>query len=166
MNNNENNNENNNKNSWIKKNWLKLYFAFIILIFIIGCAGNIWDFVSYAKGEKTDAIVTELVNKRVKSGARKQTSYKVTKIKIRYSVNGTEYNPEIKLQGWYKLRKGDSLKVSYDPENPEKVIIPQKIYQGLKFEILWGLFVGVQLVLVVKHRRGSRVETIKKNKEE
>ena len=143
----------NNKDSWIKKNWLKLYFVFIILILVISSAGNVWDFVSYARGEKTDAIVTESVNKRVKSGARKQTSYKVTKIKIRYSVSGTEYNPEIKLQGWYKLKEGESLKVSYDPENPENVIIPQKMYEGIKFEILWGIFVGVQLIFVIKHGR-------------
>lgn len=92
----------------------------------------VWNFISYAKGEKTEAVVTEVINKRVSSGARKQTSYKVTKVKIRYSADGIEYNREIKLQGWYKLREGDSLKISYDTEDPEKVIIPQKLHELLK----------------------------------
>ena len=138
---------------WLKRNWLKLYFAFIILILIMLSIGAVWNFISYAKGEKTEAVVTEVINKRVSSGARKQTSYKVTKVKIRYSADGTEYDREIKLQGWYKLREGDSLKISYDPEDPEKVIIPQKLHELLKYDILWGLFVGVQLGLVIKYGR-------------
>ncbi len=141
------------KGNWIKRNWLKLYFVFIILILIMLSVGSVLDFISYSTGEKADAVVTEVINKREKRGARGQTSEKVTKVKIRYSIDGTEYSQEIKLQGWYKLRTGDSLKVSCDPENPEKVIIPQRLYQGIKFDILWGLFVGIQLGLVIKFRR-------------
>ena len=43
--------------------------------------------------------------------------------------------------------------ISYDPEDPEKVIIPQKLHELLKYDILWGLFVGVQLGLVIKYGR-------------
>ena len=144
---------NNSKDSWIKKNWLKLYFAFIILILIISSVGNVLDFAFYIKREKTEATVLEVVNKRIKSGARNQTSYKVTKVNIRYNIDGIEYNQEIKLQGRYNLRKGDTLRVAYNPKNPEMVIIPQKLYQGLRFEVLWGIFVAVQLVLVIKYGR-------------
>jgi hypothetical protein len=28
--------------------------------------------------------------------------------------------------------------ISYDPEDPEKVIIPQKLHELLKYDILWG----------------------------
>ncbi len=119
---------NNSKDSWIKKNWLKLYFAFIILILIISSVGNVLDLAFYIKREKTEATVLEVVNRRIKSGARNQTSYKVTKENIRYNIDGTEYNQEIKLQGRYNLRKGDTLRVAYNPKNPEKVIIPQKLY--------------------------------------
>ncbi|MBO6115295.1 MAG: DUF3592 domain-containing protein [Lachnospiraceae bacterium] len=143
-------------NSWIKKNWIKLYLAFIILIFIIGIVGTVWDFVSYANGEKTEATVTEVVNKRKKSGARKQTSYKVTKVKIRYKVDENEYNRKIELKGWYKLKKGDNLKVSYDPKNPNKVIIPQRLKQDLKYDILLGLFAGAQLVIVIKYGKNNK----------
>lgn len=145
----------NSEDSWIKRNSLKLYSFFIILILIIACTRSVFDFVSYTTGEKTEATVTEVKNKRIKSGARHQTSYKATKIKVHYKINGAEYDQEINLQGWYKIKKGDNLKVSYTPENPENVIIPQKLYQGLKFEILWGIFVGVQLVLFYKMRKSE-----------
>jgi hypothetical protein len=144
---------NKSEDSWIKRNALKLYSAFIILILILLCASNVWDFVSYNTGEKTEATVTEVVQKSVKSGARKTSSYKATIVNIKYSVNGTEYAKKIKLQGWYKLKEGDSLKVSYSPKNPEKVIIPQRLYQGLRFDILWGIFVGVQLVIFYKMKK-------------
>ena len=111
------------------------------------------DFAFYIKRDKTEATVLEVVSKRIKSGARNQTSYKVTKVNIRYNIDGTEYNQEIKLRGRYNLRKGDTLRVAYNPKNPEKVIIPQKLYQGLRFEFFWGIFVAVQLVLVIKYGR-------------
>lgn len=69
---------NKSEDSWIKRNALKLYSAFIILILILLCASNVWDFVSYNTGEKTEATVTEVVQERVKSGARKTSSYKAT----------------------------------------------------------------------------------------
>lgn len=78
---------------------------------------------------------------------------KLLLVNIKYSVNGAEYEKKIKLQGWYKLKEGDSLNVSYSPKNPEKVIIPQRLYQGLRFDILWGIFVGVQLVIFYKMKK-------------
>ena len=126
---------NKSEDSWIKRNVLKLYSAFIIIILILLCASNVWDFVSYSTGEKTEATVTEVVQERVKSGARKTSSYKATIVNIKYSVNGKKKKKKI------------------SPKNPEKVIIPQRLYQGLRFDILWGIFVGVQLVIFYKMKK-------------
>jgi|GEM_PF-2623407 len=55
----------NSEDSWIKRNSLKLYSFFIILILIIACTRSVFDFVSYTTGEKTEATVTEVINKRI-----------------------------------------------------------------------------------------------------
>ena len=136
-----------------KDGWVKIYLVVMAVITIVISFITIYDIVAYSSGEKGEAIVTEAVNKRVKAGARGQTSNKKTKVKIRYSVDGTEYNEEIDFQGWYKFTEGESIKISYNPDNPKKVYIPQMIYRDIKGDVLWGIFVGLQVGLFVSYER-------------
>ena len=141
-------------------NWVKIYLAVMIMITVIISILAVKEIVDYVSGVKTDAVVTDVVNKRIKSGARKQSSYKPTDLKLRYDVDGTEYNEELHLQGWYRYRKMETTEISYDPKNPENVLLLDKIYKDLQGDALWGLFVGLQAVLFIytKKKRKERVE--------
>ena len=92
------------KKNWFLRNdnWVKIYLAIMILVTVIISILAVKEIVDYVSGVKTDAVVIDVVNKRIKSGARKQSSYKATDLKLRYDVDGTEYNEELHLQGWYK----------------------------------------------------------------
>lgn len=137
-----------NQDNWFKRNLVRLYLGFVILILLIICIGTLCDTFYYLTGEKTEATVLGVSNYRVKTGSRHQTSSKATKIKIRYNVNGEEFEKEIKLTGWYKPEKGNNIKVSYNPKNPEKVYLFRGIYQKFIFSLLWGAFVGLQIKLL------------------
>jgi hypothetical protein len=140
-------------------NWVKVYLTIMIIITVIISILAVKEIVDYTSGVKTDAVVTDVVNKRIKSGARKQSSYKATDLKLRYDVDGTEYNEELHLQGWYRYRKMETTEISYDPKNPENVLLLAKIYKDLEGDALWGLFVGLQAGLFIhKKKRKERVE--------
>ena len=138
--------------------WVKWYLVFIIILAVLVSFGAVWHVVSYASGEKTEAVVLESVNKRIKTGARRQTSSKITKVKISYTVDGEKYNEEIQIQGWYRLKEGETVKASYNPKHPDKALIPQQLYSDIKGDIFWGLFVGLQLAVVIyagKHKKNK-----------
>ena len=132
----------------------------MIIITVIISILAVKEIVDYVSGVKTDAVVTDVVNKRIKYGARKQSSYKATDLRLRYDVDGTEYNEEMHLQGWYRYRKMETTEISYDPKNPENVLLLDKIYKDLQGDALWGLFVGLQagLFIYTKKKRKERVE--------
>ena len=149
------------KNRFLRNdNWVKIYLAVMIMITVIISILAVKEIVDYVSGVKTDAVVTDVVNKRIKSGARKQSSYKATDLRLRYDVDGTEYNEEMHLQGWYRYRKMETTEISYDPKNPENVLLLDKIYKDLQGDALWGLFVGLQagLFIYTKKKRKERVE--------
>ena len=133
-----------------KINWVKVYIVVMIMLAIIVGAGTALRVVKYVSGEKSEAIVTDVVKKSVKSGARKQTSYKVTKLKLKYEVDETEYNEEIKIQGRPRYQEGETVQISYNPEKPEKVMVPAEIYTDIKGCVLWILFVGLQVVIFAR----------------
>ena len=149
------------KNRFLRNNnWVKIYLAVMIIITVIISILAVKEIVDYVSGVKTDAVVTDVVNKRIKSGARKQSSYKATDLRLRYDVDGTEYNEEMHLQGWYRYRKMETTEISYDPKNPENVLLLDKIYKDMQGDALWGLFVGLQagLFIYTKKKRKERVE--------
>ena len=142
-----------------KINWVKVYIVVMVMLAIIVGAGTVLKVVNYVSGEKSEAVVTDVVQKSVKSGARKQTSYKVTKLKLKYEVDETEYNEEIKIQGRPKYQEGETVQISYDPEKPEKVMVPAGIYTDIKGAVLWILFVGLQVIIFTKAKKTK--QTIK-----
>lgn len=150
------------KKNWFLRNdnWVKIYLAIMILVTVIISILAVKEIVDYVSGVKTDAVVIDVVNKRIKSGARKQSSYKATDLKLRYDVDGTEYNEELHIQGWYRYRKMETTEIAYDPKNPEEIMLLDKVYKDLEGDALWGLFVGLQAGLFIhaKKKRKERVE--------
>ena len=63
-----------NQDNWFKRNLVRLYLGFVILILLIICIGTLCDTFYYLTGEKTEATVLGVSNYRVKTGSRHQTS--------------------------------------------------------------------------------------------
>ena len=136
------------KKNWFLRNdnWVKIYLAIMILVTVIISILAVKEIVDYVSGVKTDAVVIDVVNKRIKSGARKQSSYKATDLKLRYDV-------DLLITG-KKSRKNLSEKYGEEKKkNSTKTTKPKPQYcsvksksQAPKRPYFW-YFVGVSAII-------------------
>ena len=53
------------------------------------------------------------------------------------------------LSGHKKFSEGQKLLISYNPENPEKVIAKKKLTQDISGMVIYAIFVILQVALVI-----------------
>ena len=133
--------------------YLKLYFGFFGILSAILLGLFIKECVDFTRGTKTQALVSEVHHKSIKTGSRHQTSSKQTNLNIQYQVKDTLIQSAVVLRGNKKFSQGDVIKISYLPEKPEIQVPVPKLTQDAIFMVLYGMFMAAQITLVIKVRK-------------
>ncbi len=133
--------------------FFKVYFGILGAILVFSLGMLIWDCVEYERGVKTEATIRQVVHKRVRTGNRLKSGSKRTDLTIEYSVDGSKVKNTVMLSGHKKFSEGQKLLISYNPENPEKVIAKKKLTQDISGMVIYAIFVISQVVLVIKARK-------------
>ena len=141
-----------------KTNVTKIWFLILFLLVATYLVITVYQIVSYQNGTKTEAVVSKVHHQRIKSGSRHQTSSKSTKVIIKYYANDTEFEKSIKLSGWKHIKKGDKIKVSYNPDKNEKVYVKKVIFEDIRFTILLIGFTVLQIVIVRRFKNSEKSE--------
>ena len=133
--------------------FFQVYFGILGAIFVLILGILIWDFAEYESGVRTEAAIRQVAHKRVRTGNRLKSGSKRTDLTIEYSVDGSKVKNTVMLSGHKKFAEGQKLLISYNPENPEKVIAKKKLTQDISGMVIYAIFVISQVVLVIKARK-------------
>ena len=141
--------------------FLKLYFLFFGILSAVLLGLFIKECVNYARGTKTLAVVTEVHHKRIKTGSRHQTSSNQTNLVIQYQAGAELVESMVVLRGNKKFSEGDMIRISYLSGKPDKQVSVPVMKQDTVFMVLYGIFMMVQIMLVIKVRK-KKPEQIEK----
>jgi len=133
--------------------FFQVYFGILGAIFVLILGILLWDFTEYESGVRTEATIRQVVHKRVRTGNKSRSGSKRTDLTVEYSVDGRKVQSVVMLSGHKKFAEGQKLLISYNPENPEKVIAKKKLTQDISGMVIYAIFVISQVVLVIKARK-------------
>ena len=136
-----------------KISFLKLYFGFFGILSAILLGLFINECVDYVRGTKTQATISEVHPKSIKTGSRHQTSSKQTNLSVQYLVEDELIQSTVVLRGNKMFSEGDLIKISYLPEKPEKQVSVPLLKQDAVFMVLYGIFMAAQIMVVIKARK-------------
>ncbi len=142
----------------------KIYMVFCYILTAIILFGVILFTVEYAIGEKTEGTVIEAANTRAGGAGKHSSKHNVTKVKLKYSVDGTEYENEVKFDGKWKYEKGDKIKISYSHDNPKKIHIIGEMVTMYKVSFFWTAFMILQAVVYHRCKKNDDTDINKENK--
>ena len=141
----------------------KIYLVCCAILTIIVLGGVILFTVEYVRGDKVEGTVVEAVNSRAGGSGKHSSKHNVTKVKLKYSVDGTDYDTEVKFNGKWKYEKGDKIEISYVHDNPQKIHIIGEMVTLYKLSFFWTAFMILQTVVYIRCQK-SKPETAKENK--
>ncbi|MBO6165506.1 MAG: DUF3592 domain-containing protein [Eubacterium sp.] len=127
----------------------KIYLICCFLVTAVILGGLAWKTVEYVRGEKTEATVVGYANLRTGKRGKRGSNHNVTKVNLKYTVDGTEYVTEVKFDGKWKYEKGDKITVSFAADNPEKIHIIGEMATQYKWTFFWTAFMIFQTVVYI-----------------
>ncbi len=128
------------------------YLIFCILLVVL-IAFFVLDCIDYSKGIKTEAKVTEVIHKRAKNGNGK--SSKRTILHIDYEADNENYSTTVYLSGNKLYSINDTITVSYDPGDPQKICAKNRLFQEFRVLLYYSLFVIIMIALLIRSKRDS-----------
>lgn len=126
-----------------------LILLVLLIVLIVFFAADCMD---YSKGIKTQATVTQVIQKRVKKGSGKNSS-KHTILHINYYADNEKYETTIDLSGSKQYSQNDKITISYDPERPEDICAQNRLFQEMRSLIYYSVFFIIMIVLLINSKR-------------